>query len=65
MDEHQQAETVVPTVGKLVKRFVYPDGRLTATVSVGPDWKVEVFPSVEAALQFAKDHNLKVEEITE
>jgi hypothetical protein len=51
------------TVGELVLRFRYPDGRLSALITVEGDWKVEVFANEDAARQFAKEHNLKVKEI--
>jgi hypothetical protein len=51
------------TDGKLVKRFQYPDGRLTALIAVGNDWQVVVFASSEAANAFAKHFNLTVEEL--
>lgn len=50
-------------VGELVLRFRYPDGRLSALITVDGDWKVEVFANEEAARNFAKEHNLKVKEM--
>jgi hypothetical protein len=49
--------------GKLVLRFKYPDGRLSALITVDNDWKIEVFASEVAARAFAAEHNLEVEEI--
>jgi hypothetical protein len=57
--EHQSSGTD----GRLVKRFKYPDGRLTALVTVDNDWQVLVFASEEAAEKFAKHFNLEVTEI--
>jgi hypothetical protein len=51
------------TDGRLVKRFRYPDGRLTALVSVENDWQVVVFASEEAADKFASVYNLTIEEL--
>lgn len=48
---------------KLVIRFVFPDGRLTALIAIDNDWKVEVFASRAAAEEFAKEHNLQIEEM--
>jgi hypothetical protein len=50
-------------VGKLVKRFKYPDGRLTAMICIDECWKVEVFSSEEAIEAFAHEHDLTVEEM--
>lgn len=50
-------------IGELVLRFRYPDGRLSALITVGEDWKIEVFANEEMARSFAKYHNLKVKEM--
>jgi len=50
-------------VGKIVKRFKYPDGRLTAMICIDECWKVEVFSSDEAVEEFAKQNDLTLEEM--
>lgn len=50
-------------VGELTLRFKYPDGRLSALITIDNDWKIEVFASVEAARQFAHDNDLTVKEM--
>ena len=50
-------------VGKIVKRFKYPDGRLTAMICIDECWKVEVFSSEDAVGEFAKQNDLTVEEM--
>lgn len=50
-------------VGKLILRFKYPDGRLTATVAIDGDWQVKVFASEAAARSFAVEYELEVEEM--
>jgi len=50
-------------VGNLIVRYIYPDGRLTATITVEDEWKTEVFPSKEAAKAFADRNDLKYEEL--
>jgi len=47
----------------MVKRFKYPDGRLTAMICIDECWKVEVFSSDEAVEEFAKQNDLTVEEM--
>lgn len=59
----QESPSKDTPVGKLVKRFIYPDGRLTAVITVDGDWKTEVFPTVEAAERFARENNLAIEEM--
>ena len=58
--DNQSSDT---PVGELVLRFRYPDGRLSALITVGEDWKIEVFANEEMARSFAKYHNLKVKEM--
>ena len=48
--------------GKLVLRFRYPDGRLSAIVTVDNDWQVKVFANELAARAFALEFNLQIEE---
>jgi len=62
MDLEDQSNSIIYE-GSLILRYAYPDGRVTALISVGPDWQVEVFPSKTAAMIFAKEHNLKFEEM--
>ena len=50
-------------VGNLILRFKYPDGRITAVISIDNDWKVEVFANKEEAEKFAKDNELTVREM--
>jgi hypothetical protein len=49
--------------GKLVTRFRYPDGRLTAVCVLAGQWQVIVFACEEDAVDFAKLHNLQLKEM--
>ena len=49
--------------GRLVKRFKYPDGRLTALIAVDNDWQVVVFATEDAADAFAQHFKLRVTEL--
>lgn len=62
MDRESPSNSTDPE-GKLILRYTYPDGRVTALVSVGPDWQVTVFPTKEAARIFAEENKLKFEEM--
>ena len=52
-----------PFSGELVLRFRYPDGRLSAVITVDNDWQVQVFANEAAARVFAVEHNLLVKEM--
>lgn len=59
--ENQSNDTA--PIGKMILRYKYPDGRLTTMIAIGEEWQVVVFPTEEAAREFAAQHNLSVEEM--
>lgn len=57
-----QSKDTMP-IGELTLRFRYPDGRLSALVTIDGDWKIEVFANEETAKRFAEEHDLTIKEM--
>lgn len=60
MDQENQNSDI--SQGKMVLRYEYPDGRITAMTAIAGEWQITVFPSREDAIEFAAQHFLIVQD---